>query len=288
MVSGSNSKTLGIGVGYRPAFREVFLSSARPDVSYLEVITENYFPGNERALQTLRQLRAHYPVALHGVALNLASTDPLDERYLTHLKHLSDEIQPWIVTDHLCWTGVDRKNLFDLFPFPFTPESLSLVAANISRVQDLLKLPVAVENLTYYAHPVGDSMIEEEFFNELCARTGCRMLLDVNNVYVNAKNFGFDPHAYFQRLDLKNVAEIHLAGHFERKDGTLMDTHGAPVKNEVWELYRHVIARAGLVPTMIERDQNIPLWSEMEAELKQLREIRKGVGDAERMAEAHL
>jgi uncharacterized protein (UPF0276 family) len=289
MVCDPKNLNLGIGVGYRPSFRNAFLQgSVRPDVSYIEVITENYFPGNERALQTLRQLRTHYPVALHGVGLNLASTDPLDERYLANLKNLSDEIQPWLVTDHLCWTGVNRENLFDLFPFPFTPESLVLVAANVARVQDLLKRHVAVENITYYAHPEGDLMAEEEFLNELCSRTGCRLLLDVNNVYVNAKNFGLDPRAYFLRLELKNVAEIHLAGHFERSDGTFMDTHGAPVKNEVWELYRHVIERAGLIPTMIERDQNIPAWSEMEAEIALLSDIRKGAKDVTRVAEANL
>lgn len=284
----AKSPDSGIGVGYRPAFREAFLGAQpRPQLGWIEVITENFFPENARARQTLQLLRADYPVALHGVSLNLASTDPLDERYLGLLKGLHDEIQPWLVTDHLCWTGVGRENLFDLFPFPFTAEALVLVAANVSRVQDLLKRPLAVENLTYYVQPEGDEMREEDFLNELCARTGCRVLLDVNNVFVNAMNFALDPHEYFRRIDLRNVAEVHLAGHFERKDGVLIDTHGTSVRGEVWDLYESLIERAGLLPTMIERDQNIPPWAELAKELDHLRSLRDRKGsDAARVAEA--
>jgi len=283
----AKSLASGIGVGYRPAFRDAFLgATSRPNLGWIEVITENFFPENFRARQTLELLRAEFPVALHGVSLNLASSDPLDERYLAQLKALSDEIQPWLVTDHLCWTGVGRENLFDLLPFPFTAESLALVAANVSRVQDLLKRPLAVENITFYAQPAGNEAHEEDFLNELCARTGCGVLLDVNNVFVNAVNFGLDPHDYFRRLDLRNVAEVHLAGHFERHDGVLIDTHGAAVKQPVWDLYEGLIARAGLLPTMIERDQNIPPWEELERELELLRILRGGKGNnAARVAE---
>ncbi|MGZ3660210.1 MAG: DUF692 domain-containing protein [Bdellovibrionota bacterium] len=290
----ANAKSLelgnGIGVGDPPAYQEAFFSGeAAKSVSWIEVITENFLPGesDSRALQSLRRIRDDFPVALHGVGLSLASTDPLSERYLQQLSALSERIEPWLVTDHLCWTGVNQDNLFDLLPFPFSREALDLVAGKISRVQDLLKRPMAVENITFYAHPRGDEMREEEFLNELCRRTGCRILFDVNNIYVNAVNFGLDPLDYIRRLNLKNVAEIHVAGHFERGDGLLIDTHGAPVKREVWELYEKVIALGGLIPTMIERDQNIPAWSEMEAELAHLRSLRKGGARAiTRLAEA--
>jgi uncharacterized protein (UPF0276 family) len=283
---------LEAGVGYRPAFRDAFLGGDRPRVSWIEVITENFFPdrgAETRARQTLRLLRRDFPVALHGVGLNLASSDPLNERYLAALAALSSEIEPWLVTDHLCWTGVGGENLFDLLPFPFTGEALELVAAKIGRVQDRLKRPLAVENITFYAHPRGDEMREEEFLNELCARTGCGILLDINNIYVNSRNFGLDPLAYLRALDLRYVAEVHLAGHAEGGGGLLIDTHGAPVKEEVWGLYREALALAGRAPpTMIERDQNIPGWAEMDAELARLRALlaEKGGPRAERMATA--
>lgn len=277
----TNPKThpdTGIGVGYRHRFRDAFFSSAKPRVSWLEVITENYFPDAENrdtlARQSLRALRRDFPVSLHGIGLNLASVDPLSERYLSRLAGLVAEIDPWLVTDHLCWTGVGHENLFDLLPFPFTRESLDHVAERVSRVQELLRRPLAVENLTYYAQPTGDELRETAFLNELCRRTGCRLLLDVNNIFVNAQNLGTDALGYLHGLDLKNVAEMHVAGHTARRDGLLIDTHGAPVRDEVWRLYEAALALAGPVPTLIERDQNIPEWAEMEAELAQLRSLR--------------
>jgi uncharacterized protein (UPF0276 family) len=268
-----------IGVGYRPAFRDAFLSgAARASVGWIEVITENFLPladgSDTRALQTLCALRRELPVALHGVGLNLASADALEPRYLAALAGLASRVEPFLVTDHLCWTGVNHENLFDLLPFPFTAAALEHVAEKISRVQELLKRPMAVENITYYAQPAGDEMPEEEFLNQLCARTGCQLLLDINNIYVNQVNLGVDPGRYLSRLRLENVAEVHLAGHFERADGLLIDTHGAPVKQEVWDLYASVLPRLKSARTMIERDQNIPEWEVMAAELARLRSIR--------------
>jgi uncharacterized protein (UPF0276 family) len=273
-----NQKDSGIGVGYRPDFRDTFLNGPRPSVSWIEVISENHFRTREgedtRALQTLRRLRRDFPVALHGVGLNLASADPLDERYLKELSFLVGVAQPWLVTDHLCWTGRGRENLFDLMPFPFTLSALDLVAGKIQRVQDALKRQIAVENLTFYTHPRGDEMREEEFLNQLCARTGCRQLLDINNIYVNSRNFGLDPMEYLRRIDLRNVAQVHLAGHSRDSSGLLIDTHGARVIDEVWSLFEAALQLMGPVPTMIERDQNIPEWSEMETELERLRQLR--------------
>lgn len=276
---------LGAGVGYRPAFHDAFLGEESaaglgenpPPVSWLEVITENYLPENgrdTRYIQNLRRLREKFPVALHGVSLNLASADPLNPIYLKQLAWLEREIEPWLVSDHLCWTGVGNENLFDLLPFPFSKEALLHVAEKIQRVQDLLRRPLAVENITYYSKPAGDEMGEERFLNELARLTGCRFLLDLNNIYVNSVNHGLDPRDYLRRLDLAHVAQVHLAGHARAANGLLLDTHGAPVAQEVWNLYEWFQERAGILPTMVERDENIPEWAELAPEVARIKAIQ--------------
>lgn len=267
----------GTGVGYRPAFHDAFFSSSKPRLSWVEVITDNFFPSGEgetRARQSLRRLRADFPVALHGVGLSLASADPLSERYLSQLSRLVGEIEPWLVTDHLCWTGVGGESLFDLLPFPYTSAALGHVAARVQRVQDLLRRPLGIENISFYAPPSGCEMDEADFLRELCARAGCRLLLDINNIYVNAANFGFSAAEALARVDLRHVAEIHLAGPTRASSGLLIDTHGAPVTEEVWGLYESVLARDPSIPAMIERDQDIPAWEVMEEELGRLRDLQ--------------
>jgi uncharacterized protein len=273
---------LGVGVGYRPAFHDAFLGedSASPEVSWVEVITENFLPENGRDTfytQILRRLRERIPVALHGVSLSLGSTDPLHAGYLDRLAWLEREIEPWLVSDHLCWTGAGGENLFDLLPLPASKEALDIVAANVQRVQDKLRRPLAVENITYYSRPAGSEMGEEQFLNELARRTGCKFLLDLNNIHVNSVNHGLEPRDYLRRLDLRHVAQVHLAGHAKTATGLLLDTHGAPVSEEVWSLYEWFQVRAGALPTMIERDENIPDWEELVPELRRLASIqRKG------------
>lgn len=269
-----------LGVGYRAEFSEAFLGG-RPAVSWIEAVTENFLPKNSaptRATQTLLRLRRDYPVALHGVSLNLGSADPLSEEYLSLLCWMHREVEPFLVSDHLCWTGVGGENLFDLLPIPFTDEALQLVAEKVERVQNVLRRPLVVENITYYAEPAHGTRAEAEFLNELARRTGCRFLLDINNIYVNAVNFGRDPLEYLRALDLKHVAQIHLAGFAESKSGLLIDTHGAPVSEPVWALHDWVRARVGEVPTMIERDENIPSWAEMEKELARMKTPAKNLG----------
>lgn len=286
---------LGAGVGLRSEHRGLFLSEDRPRVSWLEVITENYLPANGRAtrpVQSLLKLREHYPVALHGVSLNLGSADPLDPAYLEQLAWLEREVEPWLVSDHLCWTGTGRENLFDLLPLPATPEALDHVAARIHQVQDLLQRPLAIENISYYARPSISTMPEHELLAALVKRTGCRLLLDVNNIYVNSVNLGVDPAAFLAGLDLSSVAQVHLAGHSESSYGFLLDTHGAPVPEPVWALYESLLPRLAHAPAMIERDANIPEWSELGAEVARLQKLldqarRKGGPDAtRRLAEA--
>ena len=270
------NRKLGVGVGYRPAWREFFLSPSPPDISWIEIISENFFRdglAETRARQTLRLLRNQYPVAMHGVGLNLASAEPLNRRYLDELKELIGFTDPWLVTDHLCWTGLGGLNTFDLLPFPLNRESFTLVAEKVAQVQDFLGRSIALENITYYAEPRGAEMPEWFFLNELCDRTGCGVLLDINNIYVNSQNLGTDPMEFLCKIKMAHVREIHLAGHSVGRDGLLIDTHGAPVRNEVWDLYQEFLLLAGPLPTMIERDQGIPAWRDMEKELSRLKKI---------------
>jgi uncharacterized protein (UPF0276 family) len=277
---------LGVGVGYRSRFAGDF-TRGRPDVSWIEVVTENFLPAGGRdtlATQTLRRLRRDYPLALHGVGLSLGSADPLNEEYLRNLAWLEREMAPFLVTDHLCWAGVGDSNLHDLLPVPHTPEAFELVAGKIERVQDLLGRPMAIENITYYGRPAVPERGEAEFLNDLGRRTGCGFLLDINNIYVNSVNFRRDPLDFLRRIDLGRVVEIHLAGHEPGKSGLLIDTHGAPVADEVWTLYEWVQERIGVVPTMIERDDNIPEWGELEKELAKLRALQGKAKEAAREA----
>jgi uncharacterized protein (UPF0276 family) len=276
---------IGVGVGYRPAFHDAFLLGGAPpaEVSWVEVITENFLPENGRDtlyIQNLRRLRERLPVALHGVSLSLASAAPLDPAYLGQLAWLEREIEPWLVSDHLCFTGY-TENLFDLLPFPLSKEALAHVGARVQEVQELLRRPLALENITYYARPAGNDYGEAEFLNALASQTGCRLLLDINNIYVNAANLGQNPRAFLEVLDHRHVAQVHLAGHSRTETGLLLDTHGAPVAEEVWALYEWFQRKAGLVPVMIERDENIPEWEELVPELRRLAAIRAKGGRLE-------
>lgn len=278
-------KKLGAGVGLRAPHRDLFLSDSPPDVSWVEVITENYLPSRDGLtlpLQNLLRLRERYPVALHGVSLNLGSVDPLNPDYLRQLAWLEREVEPWLVSDHLSWTGVGAENLHDLLPLPSTAEALAHVAARVQKVQDLLKRPIAIENISFYARPLGSEMPEHALLAELVKRTGCRILLDVNNLYVNSVNLGLSPVEFVAALDPASVAQVHLAGHSESSYGFLIDTHGAPVPEPVWALYESLLPRLKHAPAMIERDANIPVWAELGAEVGRLQKLidnaRKGAG----------
>lgn len=244
------------GIGLRaPHVREVL--ERRPPVAWFEVHSENYFADGGAALAALDQVRADYPVALHGVGMSLGSVDPLDRDHLAKLARLAARIEPAAVSEHLCWSGVGGRHFNDLLPLPYTAEALAHVCARVSAVQDALGRELLVENVSaYYAFPE-DEIPEYEFVAAVAARTGCRLLVDVNNVYVNARNHGIDPLAYLAAIPPAAVAEIHLAG-FDATGPIVIDTHGAPVAPEVWALYRTAVARFGRVPTLIEWDTDIP------------------------------
>ncbi len=267
----------GVGVGLRPAHFPLFQQEIPKTVAWVEVISENYFPwkgiGFGRSLQILQKIRRDLPVALHGVSLNLGSTDPLDQDYLKNLKQLVDIISPMIVSDHLAWTGVAGENLHDLLPLPYTREALRIFVENIDRVQNFLGRQILFENPSSYLQFQQSEMPECEFIAEILKNADCGLLLDVNNVYVSSVNHGFDPITYLEKIPRDRVGQIHLAGH-SIMDGYLLDTHDAPVCPEVWDLYRKTLKHFGPVSSMIERDDNIPEWQDLERELLNLGRIR--------------
>jgi uncharacterized protein (UPF0276 family) len=247
---------LGHGVGLRPRHFAGFLSSP-PPVDWVEAVSENFMAPGGRPIAVLEQVRRDLPVVLHGVSLAIGSVDPLSERYLADLARLVDRIEPALVSDHLCWGTHRGQYLHDLLPLPYTEEALAHVAARVERVQERLRRPLVLENPSSYVAYRDSTMREWEFLAALARRTGCGILLDVNNVHVSAVNHGFDPRAYLAAIPAATVEEIHLAG-FDEADGLLIDTHGRRVAPEVWALYRETLARIGPRPTLIEWDTDLP------------------------------
>jgi len=269
----------GVGIGLRPRHYHEVLTQ-RPGVSWFEVISENFMgrraaPGG-RPLEILKQVREHYPVVLHGVSLNIGSTDPLRLDYLTRLKWLIEQVQPAWVSDHLCWTGVDGENLHDLLPLPFTELAARHVAERVAKVQDVLGRRILLENVSSYIAFEHSDMTEWEFLGQVAQRADCGILLDVNNIYVSAKNHHFDPREYLDKIPSRRVGQIHLAGH-DGGSSLLIDTHDRPVAPPVWELYRYAIERLGPVPTLIEWDDKLPPLSELLEEAQRARLIQEQV-----------
>jgi uncharacterized protein (UPF0276 family) len=252
------------GLGLRaPHVRHVL--AERPRVPWFEVHSENYFAEGGPALAALDRVRADYPLALHGVGMSLGSTDPLSHEHLAKLDILIQRVEPALVSEHLCWSGVAGRHFNDLLPLPFTDEALAHVCVRVAEVQDFLGREIAVENISSYVAFAESAMPEWEFVAAVLRKTGCRLLLDVNNVYVNAVNHGFDADAYLAAMPGEAIAEIHLAG-FDATGPCLIDTHSARVAPEVWALYRRTIARIGPRPTLIEWDLDLPEFAVLEAE----------------------
>ena len=260
------------GLGLRPPYYSDFLNGA-VDVDFVEVISENFMIDGGRPRDVLRRVRERHPVALHGVSMSIGSADGLDRAYLKRLRALVDDVEPLFVSDHLCWTRIEGFNSHDLLPLPYTEEALDLVCTNIDIAQDLLGRTLLIENPSSYLTFVQSALTEWEFLEAICARTGCDLLLDVNNVYVSATNHGFDPDAYIDSIPASRVRQIHLAGH-SQGERLLIDTHDAPVNAAVWSLYERAMQRVGYVATMIERDDRIPPLGEVLAEL----EIARAIG----------
>ncbi|USI73495.1 MNIO family bufferin maturase [Sphingomonas morindae] len=260
------------GLGLRKPHYGDFLDRPEPvPVDFVEVISENFMVEGGRPLDVLRRVRERHPVALHGVSMSIGSADGLDPDYLRRLRALADAIDPMFVSDHLSWSRIEGFNSHDLLPLPYTPEALDTVCANIARAQDALGRTMLVENPSSYIAFPGE-MTEWAFLDAICARTGCGLLLDVNNIYVSAVNHGFDALAYLEGIPAERVRQIHLAGHSQGR-ALLIDTHDKPVPPSVWQLYEAAIGRLGPVATMIERDDDIPPLDDLLVELDCARTI---------------
>jgi uncharacterized protein len=263
------------GLGLRkPHYRDFIEGDTAVPVDFVEVISENFMVDGGRPLHVLERVRERHPVALHGVSMSLGSVDGLRDDYLRRLRSLADAVDPLFISDHLSWSRIERFNSHDLLPLPYTQEALDAVSANIHHAQDTLGRTILIENPSSYVSFPGD-MTEWEFLDAVCTRTGCGLLLDVNNIYVSASNHGFDAQAYLSGIPAARVRQIHLAGHSQGRD-LLIDTHDKPVPDPVWALYASALERLGPVATMIERDGDIPPLSALLAELGSARDIAQG------------
>jgi uncharacterized protein len=244
------------GIGLRtPHFAA--LAERRPRLSFLEVHSENYFAAGGPSIAWLERFRADYAVSLHGVGISLGSVDPLDREHLSRLASLAERIEPALVSEHLCWSSVGGQHLNELLPLPYSEEVLAHVCARVAQVQDCLGRAILVENVSAYVQFASSTIPEGEFVAEVAHRTGCGVLLDVNNAWVNAVNHGTDVRAFLAAIAPAMVGEIHLAGGELTPDG-LVDSHCAPVFPEVWALFEETVARLGPVPTLVEWDNRIP------------------------------
>jgi hypothetical protein len=259
------------GIGLRTPHQRQVLAE-RPDVGWLEVHSENFFARGGQVLNVLERARSHYPLSLHGVGLSLGSADPLSAEHLSLLKGLVQRFEPGLVSDHLCWGAVGGRHLNDLLPLPYTEEALAVVCRNVGAAQEVLGRQILVENVSSYLQFCESSIPEWEFLAEVARRSGCGILLDVNNIYVSSVNHGFDALAYLDAVPPQSVQEIHLAG-FDSNGACLIDTHGKPVHGPVWNLYGEALSRLGPVPTLIEWDTDLPALEILLGEARKAQEI---------------
>jgi uncharacterized protein (UPF0276 family) len=273
---------LGFGLGLRAEHYDALLET-RPNVDWLEAISENYMVEGGKPLHYLDRFRRDYPMVLHGVSLSIGGSDPLDSDYLDRLAALIDRVQPRWVSDHLCWTSHRGINMHDLLPLPQTEEAVAHVAERVLRVQDRLKRRILLENVSSYVTYRHSTLPEWEFLSAVAERADCLILLDINNIFVSAYNHEFDPHRYLQGIDPRRVWQFHLAGH-QNNGSYIVDTHDHPIVDDVWQLFAEAWRRFGPVSTMIERDANIPPLADLMAELEHARSITTRAVAEERVA----
>lgn len=254
-----------VGVGLRSVHYPHLLTRPKTAVRWFEAISENYMDSEGRPLDVLLQVRRDHPVALHGVSLSAGGVEGPRPGYLERLRRLAERVQPWIVTDHLCFTGAHASNAHDLLPLPYTEEAVETVAANVRRAQDVLGRAIALENVSSYLTYRESVMTEWEFLVAVARRAGCGILLDVNNVYVSARNHGFEPRAYIDAVPPELVKQLHLGGYTDMGD-YLFDTHSRAPTEPVWDLFRRAAARFPAAPVLIEWDEDVPAWPELEAQ----------------------
>lgn len=254
-----------VGIGLRAPHYQDLLNTRPKTIGWLEIHSENYFADGGTHHRYLTALREHYPISLHGVGLYIGSSDPFDPQHLQSLKSLIKRIKPIRVSEHLCWGAINGKVLNDLLPLPYTEEALSHFCAKTNQLQDYLGQQILIENPSSYLQFAHSTLSEQEFLVAVAERTGCGILLDVNNVYVSAINHHMDAEAYLAAIPTHHVQEIHLAG-FEDNGVCLIDSHGKAVADAVWALYQQAIQRFGQQPTLIEWDNDIPALEVLLAE----------------------
>jgi uncharacterized protein (UPF0276 family) len=253
----------GVGVGFKAEHFDAILET-RPDLGFFEIHAENYMGAGGPPHRRLEAIRERYPLSLHGVGLSIGSPGPLDRAHLARLARVAERYQPAVVSEHLAWSTHDGAFLNDLLPLPYTDETLGRVCEHIDLVQTTLKRTMLLENPSTYVAFAETTMNETDFLREIVRRTGCGLLLDVNNIFVSATNHGFDPYRYLADFPLASVGEIHLAGCADDVDDAgfplLIDAHDSPVRDAVWPLYAEAIRRLGPTPTLIEWDNDVPAW----------------------------
>lgn len=261
-----------VGVGLRSVHFPHLLGRPKLAVDWFEAISENYMDSEGRPLEVLLKVREDYPVALHGVSMSVGGVEGIRPDYLRRLKRLADRVAPFLITDHLCFTGAHASNVHDLLPLPYTEEAILTVSRNVAQAQEVLGRQIALENVSSYLSYRESEMTEYEFLVAVAKRAGCKILLDVNNAYVSATNHRFKAEDYADAVPADLVAQIHLGGYSDM--GTfLFDTHSRAPTDPVWELYRRVIARMTGTPVLVEWDEDIPDWPGLEAQAVKARAI---------------
>lgn len=265
------SDLYGAGLGLRRPFLSDILQSPQPEVDFFEVAPENWITIGGKLGKQFRAMTEQHKFVCHGLSLSIGSFDPLDEAFVLQIKNFLQTHGIEHYSEHLSYCS-HNGHLYDLMPIPFTQEAVKHVAARIKRVQDILERKIAIENVSYYA-AVGQEMPEIDFFNAVVTEADCDVLLDVNNIYVNSVNHGYDAVEFLNAMPVERITYAHIAGHFKEAEDFLVDTHGAPIIDPVWELLRHAYARFGVFPTLLERDFNLPPLSELIAEVKHIKSL---------------
>lgn len=270
----NRSTPTGIGLGLRTSLlTEIQQGCADHEVAFLEVAPENYMRRGGPLPARLSSLVERFPLVSHGLMMSLGSTDPLDRDYLATLAHFTRMYRPQWHSDHLCWSGLGGTLMHDLLPLPFRHDTILRVADKLRFAQDALNVPMAIENISWYFQVGYPHYAETDFIAEILERSGCSLVLDVNNVFVNATNHGFDPLAWLAEIPLERVIQLHIAGHEVQEDGLIIDTHGDDVRTEVEDLLRWVITRKGPCPVLLERDANIPPLTVLLEEVARLNRV---------------
>ena len=272
----------GAGLGLRRSMLDDLSSLTSEDVDFLEVAPENWIGVGGRYGKAFREFTERFPFACHGLSLSIGSSDELDIEFVKSVKQFLDTHNIDIYSEHLSYCS-HNGHMYDLMPIPFSIDAAKYVADRIERVQDIIQRPLIMENVSTYAM-LGDGMSELEFMKEVIQRSGCKMLLDVNNVFVNATNHKFNPQEYIRALPTTSIEYIHIAGHFDEADDLLVDTHGADVKPQVWDLLKLAYECHGVLPTLLERDFNLPSVEDLLSEVNTIKQYQQGVSDERQLA----